>query len=606
MSGVHRRAGDMLALLSTSILPEREGYTAVRKNALIIKGSMLVVAAVILAACDDGSSGSGGASQVSVPNVVGDTQAAATTAVTGAGLTLGTVTQASSATVASGNVISETPAAGTSAASGSSVALVVSTGPATVSVPNVVGATRAAATTAITGAGLTVGTVTTQSSSTVASGDVISENPAAATSVSKGSAVTLVVSSGPPTYTVGGTLIGLGAGAIVHVLNGTDNVPISANGSFTLPTGVVSGGTYSVTVGTPTSTQTCAVQNASGTIASAKVTNVLVYCTYDVSAATLHNTYTTVAAGFGDTNSGTPVPVDVVAAAIYDGIGTDNATATVNAAGTILTNVAVPGTYTVTTTDAIPSLNGNGGIEGVNGDVAVAVSTTSGTPPTVGIAVLPNTNATTDSVNGNYTYVSIFAHLGTGDIEADEGPVTLTNGSVTGTYTSNTAGTIVTGNSAGGTFTVSNGLLTQIGTGQGAVSADGDLAVVADTNSGDDPSIAVLLLQGTGVRSATFEGVYSVSQYGGHSVTTTFGEAITLFAYGNGSYRINFTKNAQGTITTNNTNSGTYTVAVDGTLTLTDSDGKVYNGAISADGNALVLGSVTSNESPAIFVGVRQ
>jgi hypothetical protein len=47
-------------------------------------------------------------------------------------------------------------------------------------------------------------------------------------------------------------------------------------------------------------------------------------------------------------------------------------------------------------------------------------------------------------------------------------------------------------------------------------------------------------------------------------------------------------------------------VAADGTLTLNDSEGNLYNGALSADGNALVLGSVTSNESPAIFVGVRQ
>jgi hypothetical protein len=602
MSGVHHRAGDMLALLSMSILPGCEGYMAVRKISLIINGSMLVVATVILAACGGGSDGN----SVSTPNVVGDTQAAASTAITGAGLTVGTVTQASSATVASGNVISETPAAGTSAASGSSVALVVSTGPATVSIPNVVGDTQAAATTAITGAGLTVGTVTQQSSSSVASGDVITETPAAASSVAQGSAVALVVSSGPPTFTIGGTLIGLAPSATVHVLNGADSLAISANGSFTLPTAVASGKSYSVTVGTPTSTQTCAVQDGAGTVTSAAITNVLVYCTYNVSAATLHNTYTTVAAWFGYTNSGTPTPLDALAAQTYDGVGTISGTETVNAAGTIVPNVSLPGTYTVTTTNAIPSLNGNGGIEGVNGDAAVAVSTASGTPPTVGIAVLPNATATTDSVNGNYTYVSILAHLGTGGIEADEGPVTLTNGSVTGTYTSNTAGTIVTGNAAGGTFTISNGLLTQAGTGQGAVSADGDLIVVADTNSGDNPNVAVLLLQGTGVTQATFEGIYSVAQYGGNSLTATFGKAITLFAYGNGTYSITFTKNANGTITTNNTDSGTYTVAADGTLTLTDSEGNVYSGAISADGNGLVLGSVTANESPAVFVGVRQ
>jgi len=67
---------------------------------------------------------------VSVPNVVGDAQTTATSAITGAGLVVGTVTTQSSSTVASGDVISETPAAGTSVNSGSDVNLAVSSGPA--------------------------------------------------------------------------------------------------------------------------------------------------------------------------------------------------------------------------------------------------------------------------------------------------------------------------------------------------------------------------------------------------------------------------------------------------------------------------------------------
>jgi DNA-binding beta-propeller fold protein YncE len=69
--------------------------------------------------------------QVAVPNVVGQTQAAATTAITGAGLVVGTATQQSSSTVAPGYVISESPAAGTNVASGSAVNLAVSTGSST-------------------------------------------------------------------------------------------------------------------------------------------------------------------------------------------------------------------------------------------------------------------------------------------------------------------------------------------------------------------------------------------------------------------------------------------------------------------------------------------
>jgi len=574
----------------------------VTRIALMIKGSMLVIVATMLAACGDGSSGSGGAAKVSVPNVVGDTQAAATTAVTGAGLTVGTVTEASSAAVASGNVISETPAAGTSAASGSSVALVVSTGPASASVPNVVGDTQAAASTAITGAGLTVGAVTKQSSGTVASGEVISENPAANTSVATSSAVALVISTGPPTYTIGGTLIGLAPSATVHVLNGADSLPVTANGSFTLPTAVVSGGTYSVTVGTPTSAQTCAVQSSSGTIASANVTNVAVYCTYNVSNATLNNNYTAAIANFGLVSNGSASPLDADSAVVYNGMGSTSLTSTVNIAGTIASGVQQSATYDVTTTNAIPSV----GIEGVNADAVVGVTVQSGTPPLAAIDVLPNANATTASINGNYTLADISAQLSTGNMYGYLATLTVTNGNVSGTYTQNMAGTITTGNPASAQWTVTNGIVTSVGAASGAVSADGDLIVLADTHSGDDPFVNVAVLRGTGVTQATFEGIYSVAEYGGGSVTATFGKAITLFAYGNGTYSVIWTKNTNGTITTNNTDTGTYTVAADGTLTLTDSEGDVYNGAVSADGNALVLASVASDQNPAIFAGVRQ
>jgi len=138
-----------------------------------------------------------GPANVSVPNVVGLSQAAASSAITGAGLTVGTVTSQNSATVPSGDVISQNPAAGASVAPNSAVDLVVSIGPANVSVPNVVGLSQAAASSAITGAGLAVGTVSVQNSDTVPSGDVISQNPAAGASVAPNSAVDLVVSIGP-------------------------------------------------------------------------------------------------------------------------------------------------------------------------------------------------------------------------------------------------------------------------------------------------------------------------------------------------------------------------------------------------------------------------
>src|SRR4029079_18972867 len=126
-----------------------------------------------------------------VPNVVGLTQASASSAITGAGLVVGGVTMSASSTVPAGIVISQSPIAGSQVAAGSAVALVVSSGPAQVAVPNVVGLTQASATTSITNAGLTVGAITTSSSATVPAGSVISQNPAAATQVASGSAVAL-------------------------------------------------------------------------------------------------------------------------------------------------------------------------------------------------------------------------------------------------------------------------------------------------------------------------------------------------------------------------------------------------------------------------------
>jgi hypothetical protein len=66
--------------------------------------------------------------QVAVPNVVGQAQAAAATAITTAGLAVGTISSASSATVPAGAVISQTPAAGTQANAGLTIGLTVSTG----------------------------------------------------------------------------------------------------------------------------------------------------------------------------------------------------------------------------------------------------------------------------------------------------------------------------------------------------------------------------------------------------------------------------------------------------------------------------------------------
>ena len=80
-------------------------------------------------------------------------------------------------------------------------------------------------------------------------------------------------------HTVGGTVSKLaGTGLVLH--NGTEFLPITANGRYAFATRVPTGTTYSVTVSTqPTNPiQSCTVANRSGTVGSTDVTNVNVSC----------------------------------------------------------------------------------------------------------------------------------------------------------------------------------------------------------------------------------------------------------------------------------------------------------------------------------------
>lgn len=84
------------------------------------------------------------------------------------------------------------------------------------------------------------------------------------------------------TRTVGGTLTGLLGGQLELQNNGTDNLIMQQNGSFTFATTFYDGATYAVTVSVPPSSQVCEVSNGSGTVAGANVTSVGVSCGYSV------------------------------------------------------------------------------------------------------------------------------------------------------------------------------------------------------------------------------------------------------------------------------------------------------------------------------------
>lgn len=87
-------------------------------------------------------------------------------------------------------------------------------------------------------------------------------------------------------YSVGGSppaggVQGLAPGArVILQNNGGDPVEVAADGGFTFPGRITTGGSYNVTVRTQPTTprQSCAVTNGTGTIGAANVTNVTVTC----------------------------------------------------------------------------------------------------------------------------------------------------------------------------------------------------------------------------------------------------------------------------------------------------------------------------------------
>jgi hypothetical protein len=170
-------------------------------------------------------------------------------------------------------------------------------------------------------------------------------------------------------YTIGGTVSGLSASTSVTLLdNGTNSLTVSANGAFTFTTALASGATYSVTVGTQPTGETCTVTNGSGTVGSANVTNVVVAC----SAA---KTFT-----IGGTVSGLSASTSVT---LLDN-GTNALTVSANGAFTFTTPIASGATYDVTvgtepTGETCTVTNGSGTVGSANvTNVAVVCSTGGG------------------------------------------------------------------------------------------------------------------------------------------------------------------------------------------------------------------------------------
>lgn len=141
-----------------------------------------------------------GTEKIRVPDVTGKSENDAKSALTSAGLTVGSVTTDYSDTREAGQVISQDPVGGTKVTKGTSVTLVVSLGKKPeqkISVPGIVGVDEGTAGQMLSSAGLSLGYTTYEWNDSVPAGKVVSCDPGVGSSLSKGSAVNIVVSKGP-------------------------------------------------------------------------------------------------------------------------------------------------------------------------------------------------------------------------------------------------------------------------------------------------------------------------------------------------------------------------------------------------------------------------
>ena len=166
------------------------------------------------------SSGPPPTSQVTVPNLVGQTDANAAALVQRAGLVPAASSENSTAPV--GQVIRQNPVPGSVVPAGSTVGYVVSAGPAPVIVPDVLGRADTDAKSVLGNVGLVMAP-TREASNQVPAGVVIRQDPVGGTAVAPGSTVNVVISSGPAGVVVPDVL-GLSEGAAIKQIESVDGL----------------------------------------------------------------------------------------------------------------------------------------------------------------------------------------------------------------------------------------------------------------------------------------------------------------------------------------------------------------------------------------------
>ena len=150
---------------------------------------VLVIAGILLAYF---LTRGGGHSTKPVPNVVGETQTAATTRLRDAGFQV--TPRNTHSTQPTGVVVTQKPAADSELAKGGAVTIAVSQGQKQVAVPNVLGLPQSQAVADLKNAGLNTNIVLVTNAAP--SGRVVAQNPSSGTTVNTGTTVRMNVSKG--------------------------------------------------------------------------------------------------------------------------------------------------------------------------------------------------------------------------------------------------------------------------------------------------------------------------------------------------------------------------------------------------------------------------
>jgi hypothetical protein len=288
----------------------------------------------------------------------------------------------------------------------------------------------------------------------------------------------IVVTCSPITFTLSGTLNGLGNGTNVTLNNNAaDPLTLSADGKFTFSIPVAESGAYNVTVGTQPAAQTCSVINGQGTQVTANVANITVTCS--------PITYT-----IGGSVSGLGASQQVTLA----DNGGNALTVMADGSFTFTVPVAYGGAYTVTVgtqPTGLVCLVSNGGGSSVSADVT-----------NVGIDCLTNTVSVTTPgtitwmVPNGLTSISIVTTGGGGGGGGLTGPIPVSAGGAGAVVTSTlsvTPGQVLNlvvggGGGAGGNGVPSGGGYYDGGGGGGGgssnVSAGGNPQIIAGGGGG--------------------------------------------------------------------------------------------------------------------------